>query len=350
MTMELLDLSDNSLAANAAAFGGAAAVIAYVGTRLASVADRLADRTGLGEAITGTIFLGLTTSLPGLTASITAALEGHAALAIANAVGGIAVQTAFIAAGDIAYRKANLEHAAASLPNMIQAALLVLCLALTMLGLSGPDAAVAHMHPITPILILAAGGGYWMLYRSRQEPMWRPRVTAETVEDVPDEASTREPLATLLLEFSVSAVLVVAAGALVAHTAGNLTQQAGISQTIAGGVFSAIATSLPELITTVAAVRRGALTLAVSDIVGGNFFDIIFVVAADIAYLEGSLFHAQGVGAREIFLLALAIVMNMTLLLGLLYRQREGPANIGFESALIVAEYAAGLLVLGLLF
>jgi len=122
-----------------------------------------------------------------------------------------------------------------------------------------------------------------------------------------------------------------------------------VSETVAGAVLSGVATSLPERVTTVAAVRRGALTLAVSDIVGGNFFDVLFVFAADIVYLRGSLYHAIGVGTREAFLTVLAIMLNVVLLLGLLYRQRSGPANIGFESVLMLVLYVGGLLVLAFL-
>jgi cation:H+ antiporter len=103
---------------------------------------------------------------------------------------------------------------------------------------------------------------------------------------------------------------------------------------------------LPELVTTIAAVRRGALTLAVSDIVGGNFFDVLFVFAADLVYLKGSLYHAPGVGDREVFLTALAITLNIILLTGLMYRQRSGPANIGFESVMMLVMYACGFVIL----
>ena len=111
-----------------------AAVIAIVGTRMTSVADRLADRTGLGEAFVGAVFLGAATSLPGITASVTAAIGGDGQLALSNALGGIAAQTAFLAIADIAWRKANLEHAAASVANMLQASLLVIILALIIIG------------------------------------------------------------------------------------------------------------------------------------------------------------------------------------------------------------------------
>ena len=80
-----------------AAFVGLAAVIAVAGTFLTRIADRLADVTGLGEALVGGILLGGVTSLSGITTSVTAAAEGHPELAFSNAIGGIAAQTVFLA-------------------------------------------------------------------------------------------------------------------------------------------------------------------------------------------------------------------------------------------------------------
>ncbi|MGD1912291.1 MAG: hypothetical protein ACFB2X_15970 [Rivularia sp. (in: cyanobacteria)] len=98
----------------------AAIVIGLVGTKMCKVADQLADATGWGEAVIGAVFLGGSTSLAGIVTSVTAALGGHAELAVSNALGGIAAQTAFVAVADLFYRKANLEHAAASVTNLIQ--------------------------------------------------------------------------------------------------------------------------------------------------------------------------------------------------------------------------------------
>ena len=198
-------------------------------------------------------------------------------------------------------------------------------------------------------LHVAASGGFWLVFRSSKEPMWRPTLTRSTVQDRPQEDHLRERLGALLADFAVNAALVTAAGAVIAYTTGNIVEETGVSKTVAGAVLSGVATSLPERVTTVAAVRRGALTLAVSDIVGGNFFDVLFVFAADIVYLRGSLYHAIGVGTREAFLTVLAIMLNVVLLLGLLYRQRSGPANIGFESVLMLVLYVGGLLVLAFL-
>ncbi|MFP5306816.1 MAG: sodium:calcium antiporter [Gammaproteobacteria bacterium] len=343
------DLSAYAWPVNAAVLAAAAGIIAWAGSRLAALADRFADRTGLGEALTGTLLLGLVTALPGLAASVTAALDGHPALAIGNAIGGIALQTTFLAVADLVYVKANLEHASASLLNLIQTAILAALLTLVLLGLSGPDVTIAHVHPITPLLLLAAAGGVWLVRRSRRDPMWQPRQTTATVADLPQAAHLRESLLRLTGSFAATAGVVTAAGAVVAHTAGNISERTGINDAVAGALLAGVVTSLPELVTTVAAVRRGALTLAVSDIVGGNFFDVLFLVVADLVYLRGSLYHAAGVGAREIFMTALAVALNVVLLIGLLYRQRAGPANIGFESALLLLIYLAGFAVLSLL-
>lgn len=327
-----------------ALFGLCGILIGLGGVRMASLADRLADRTGLGEAMMGGVFLGVTTSLPGISASVTAALDGYPSLAISNAMGGIAVQTAFLAVADLFHRRANLEHAAASAPNLVQSTLLVTLLCLVLLSMSGPDWTIGHVHPGTPILLLSYLFGLRLAFRTSRQPMWIPSLTQDTVEDRPSPDPGEAPLTAMWLQFSLAALVVMAAGVAIAHTAGVLVSRTGLSETVMGAVFTGVVTSLPELVTTIAAVRRGALTLAVSDIVGGNAFDVLFVCVADTAYLKGSIFHA--VGASEVFLVGLTMLLNLILLMGLIQRQQRGIANIGFESLLILIVYAAGISLL----
>jgi len=339
---------DLPLWADIAVFLAAAAVIGVAGVKAAGLADRLADRTGMGEAVTGTVFLGFLTALPGLLASVVAAMKGHAAMAISNAMGGIAVQTAALAVADIAHRSANLEHAAASVPNMMQATLLIALMVLVLAGLSGPDVTVSHVNPVTLLLLLTAAGGFWLVVGTRDQPMWQPTATEETVADEPEEAHKRQSLPKLVLGLIVAAGATGLSGALVAESAENIVEETDVPEVVVGGLFMALATSLPELVTSIAAVRRGALTLAVSDIVGGNFFDVLFVAAADLAYVGGSIYHARGVGMREVFLTSFTILLNVVLLAGLIFRQKRGPGNIGFESVLMLLVYLGGFLVLSL--
>lgn len=330
---------------SAAVLLGSALVIGRVGTRLAGLADVLADRTGLGEAFTGAVLLGASTSLPGLVTSITAAAEGHAKLAFANALGGIAGQTMFLALADIAHRGVNLEHAAASLPNIMNGTVLIGLLSIALLGVSGPQWTLLGIHPASALLVIAYVSGLYLVRGARTGPMWRPHRTRETRPDVPDDASVGGPPTRVLwVRFVLNAIVLGVAGWLVAQSGIAVSRATGLSETVVGALFTAIATSLPELVTSISAVRRGALTLAVGDIIGGNAFDVLFIAAADVAYREGSLYGA--LAAPEVFLVSLAILLTTVLVTGLLHRQKHGFANIGFESLLLLVFWLAGMVIL----
>ena len=108
-----------------AVFVVATIVVVLASIKATQLADTIADRTGMGEAMVGGLVLGGATSLSGVVVSVTAASSGDASFAISNAVGGIAAQTPFLAIADLIYRRANLEHAAAEATNLIQGVLLI---------------------------------------------------------------------------------------------------------------------------------------------------------------------------------------------------------------------------------
>ncbi|NBC12419.1 MAG: sodium:calcium antiporter [Gammaproteobacteria bacterium] len=331
-----------SLALTLALFIGGALVIAAVGSRLTRLADRLADLTGLGEAVFGAALLGAMTSLPGAVASITTAAAGRADLAVGNAVGGIAAQTAFLVLADLAYRKVNLEHAAASVTNMINGALLVALLSLALLAATGPELAIWGVHPASVMVLAVYVFGLRLAARTRDAPGWRPVRTRDTREDRPEEADTGGISRwRTWVGFVISAAVVGGAGWVVGISGIALVRHTGLSETLVGTLFTAVATSLPELVTALAAVRQGALTLAVGGIIGGNTFDVLFLVFSDVAYREGSIYHA--IGEQPLFVIALTILLTAFLLMGLIRRERKGLANIGFESVSVLVLYLLGL-------
>jgi cation:H+ antiporter len=277
---------------------------------------------------------------------VTAAAGGHADLAVSNALGGIAAQTVFLAIADMAYRKANLEHAASSLPNMLQGALLIAMLSLPLLGVAGPQVTLFGVHPVSVVLVAAYVFGMHMVSQVHKRPLWKPHLTAETLLDRADERNKAMSHQGLQwARFVAYGGVVGFSGFVVAKAGLALSAQTGISETMVGLLFTAICTSLPELITSVAAVRQGALTMAVGGIIGGNCFDVLFISFSDIAYREGSIYHA--IGTQQIFIIALTLLLTGILLMGLLRREKHGIANIGFESFLILVAYvvAIGILV-----
>jgi cation:H+ antiporter len=312
--------------------------------KLSAVADRIADRTGLGEALVGSLLLGAATSLSGLTMSVSAAVNGLADLAVSNSLGGIAAQTLFLVAADVAYRRANLEHAAASLENMMQATVLVGSLSLVILAIAAPGLSFLGVHPLSIFIFLFYLFGLKITQNAREVPGWRARATAETRQDEPETDDGKESTRRLFVTFIILALITAASGFIVSRAAEGATEVFGLSQSVAGAFLAAIVTSLPELVTTVAAVRRGALTLAVGGIIGGNAFDTLFIAASDIAYRDGPIYEA--VGSEQLFLTALALVMTAVLLMGLLRRQERGPAGLGFETWLVMVLYIGGAAIL----
>jgi cation:H+ antiporter len=327
----------------AAMFALATPVITFASTKLTILADRLADRTGWGEAAAGGVLLGASTSLSGMVASATAASQGFADLALANAIGGIAAQTSFLAVADMVYRKANLEHAAASLTNLNQATLLVVLLALPLTIAVLPPVTLFGLHPVSFAIAAIYLHAQQVIRASRLDPMWTPTVTSETRHDLASAEDTPDrPSLPLLLPFLMLALVVSAAGWLLANLAPLIAAQTGLSRGTVGALFIAVATSMPELVTTIAAGRRGALQLAVGGIIGGNTFDVLFLVVSDAAYGGGSVYHAAG--PQFLFWLSVSILMTGVLLLGLLRREPHGPANIGFEGIAIIAIYGGAIL------
>lgn len=337
----MIDVAEWTVTSSMLAFFVSALVLIWAGTRFTRVVDRLADRLGIGEAIAGAVLLGATTSLPGLIVTTLAAGRGEADLAVSNALGGIAAQTMFLAVADLVYRHANLEHAAASLPNLLQTMVLVALISLVLLAAVGPPVSVFGIHPVTVLLPVVYLVGLVLAKRTRDTPMWRPRATAETQADVPDPVAERSPLAPMLVEFLVLGIAVAACGFLVASAGLALTARTELSGTLVGGLITSVITSLPELVTVLAAVRIGAVTLAVGDIIGGNTFDVLFLAAGDIAYRSGSLYAA--IGDRTLFLAALTLLLTSIFAAGLIYRQKSG---IGFEGTMILAVYAVGFATL----
>lgn len=338
-----------SLSLNIIIFIAAALTIGFAGTALTRYADKLADKTGLGEAFIGAVFLGAVTSIAGIITSISAAYNGRPELAVSNAIGGIAAQTLFLCIADVTYRKVNLEHAAASLSNIMHGVLLIGLLILVLLGAASPDFTILNVHPISIIIFLIYIVGTRLISRSEKEPMWSPKKTSETVPKRSEEDHAKEvSLKTLIFKFFILSVVVGASGYVISITGIAISDMSNLSDGLVGSLFTAVATSLPELVVTLAAVRQKALALAVANIIGGNSFDVLFVAFSDVAYQDGSILHS--INNNQTFTICMTTLMVCVLIMGLLFRERKGFANIGWESALIMFIYLIGNLMLYFLF
>ncbi|MCX2723936.1 sodium:calcium antiporter [Roseibium salinum] len=325
-----------------AVFAGATVAVVVAGVRVARTADTLADRTNLGEVIAGALFVGASTSLPGAITSVSTAAQGFPSLAVGNALGGLTAQTAFLVIADIAYRRANLEHAAASATGLTQGVLLVVLLSLPLIASVQPAYTIWGVHPVSILTVLAYAAGLRLLRDVSNEPMWKPVQTSETREEVSSvsDAEARRSMSGLWTEFAIAAAVTALAGYVVGQVGIELVNRSGISATLVGTALLAVVNSLPELVTAIAAVRIGAVSLAVGDVIGGNAFEVLFLSAADVVS-EGSIYAAFTWQDQATALFAM--LMTGVLLLGLIRRERCGFGGIGFESALVLFLYAVSI-------
>jgi cation:H+ antiporter len=330
-------------------FVASSLVIAFAGSRLTTFADRLADLTGIGEALMGAVFLGVITSLSGIVTSVSAAYQNHPELSVSNAVGGIAFQTVFLAIADMFYRKANLEHASASLTNVLQSIMLILLLSFIMMMAFMKEFTIFNIHPGSILLIIFYLIIQRMISKVRKDPMWDPVDTEETNLDIADEdAEQKWNMTSTIIRFVIFAILIVFAGYFIMQSAVYIADNTGLSASLMGAVFTSLSTSLPELMVTVSAVRQNALALAVGNIIGGNTFDVLFISFSDVAYRQGSIFHAFN--DSHFFIFTITIIMTAILSMGLLYRQRHGFAGIGWESLWILLVFLGGYTTLFFMF
>ncbi len=120
--------------------------------------------------------------------------------------------------------------------------------------------------------------------------------------------------------YLVGAAVLVAAGVWLPFVASDLAKAMGWNQTFVGTLFVAAVTSLPEFVVTIAALRMGALDMAIANLLGSNLFNMLVLAIDDVAYRKGPLLsHVSPVHAVSAFS---AVIMTGIVVVGLLYRAK----------------------------
>lgn len=86
---------------------------------------------------------------------------------------------------------------------------------------------------------------------------------------------------------------IVVGGQFVVDSASKIATNFGMSETLVGLTIVAVGTSLPELVTSIVAARKGESDIAIGNVVGSNVFNILFVLAASAAITPMNI-NAQG--------------------------------------------------------
>jgi cation:H+ antiporter len=309
----------------------AGAAVVCAGVVLTTAADAIAERARLGRAWVGAILLAGATSLPELATDVAAVRIGAPDLAVGDLFGSSMANMAILAFLDLAWprravlRSVALEHALAAclgiVSNAVAAALILAAPAFTLLGAAPGAVFLAGMYVV----------GARAIHRATPRP-------------APAEDAGDRDLRAPIVRFLAAAAVVFVAAPLFARAAESIAVATGLGSTFVGTVLVGFATSLPELVACLAALRMGAVDLAVGNLFGSNAFNMAILLALDLAQPGASIFsvvsphHAlSGLFAVSLMGLGLAAIV---------YRAERRFRMIEPDSITMLFLYAMALAVL----
>jgi cation:H+ antiporter len=159
-----------------------------------------------------------------------------------------------------------------------------------------------------------------------------------------DDRAHRNSLTSLWLLFAGVSLVVLVGGWFATQSADVLAHQTGLGSAFLGATLLALATSLPELSTTIAASRNGRYSMAISNIFGSNAVDVSLLFLAELLYRGGTII-AHG-GESVVFVAAIGAIMTSIYLWGLMERENRTVLGIGWDSAAVLLVYLGGMAVL----
>ena len=323
-----------------------ATVIVIAGIKLTQHGDQIAELTGLGRLWIGTVLMAAATSLPEVFTDVSAALLDAPDLAVGDLFGSSLANMLILGIIDQAHRKQRIWQQAAF------GHILVASLAMALTGLAGLfillRANVVHGGVgIDSVLLLTIYVlGMRLVFRqenARHSEREREKVVES--EAAPDLLrDTHAGLRRAGIGFGVAALVLLVAAPLLASSAKGIAEQTGISTTYMGTSLVAIATSLPELVTSFAAVRLGAFDLAVGNLFGSNAFNMAVLFFVDVAYQKGPLLSV--VSPMHVMAALWGILLMNIGLMGIIYRAEKRFFLIEPDSFLMIVGYVIGMWLL----
>ncbi len=243
-------------------------------------ASGLAGKFGIPQLVIGLTIVAMGTSVPEAAVSITAALKGSADIAVGNVVGSNILNILIILGlasviSPLAVRKSTFRT---EIPFMVG-----ITVVFVFLGQTGSRVSRGEGMILWALFLVYLGYLYVLTRNGREEKQEDAKKTW-----------------VLLFYILFGAVVVVAGSNLTVDSATKIAKVLGVGDRFIGLTIVALGTSLPELVTSVVAAKKGNADIAVGNIVGSNIFNILFVLGTSalitpVPYQKG--FLADGIFA-----------------------------------------------------
>jgi cation:H+ antiporter len=144
------------------------------------------------------------------------------------------------------------------------------------------------------------------------------------------------------LNFAIAAVVIIGAAIWLAYIGDELASITGWGESFVGSLFLAIVSSLPEMAVCFAALRLGAIDMAVGDLLGSNMFNTgVIITAADLSYRQGPILASVSIG--QAFSAFIAVLMTGVVVAALRFRpKRKVFRLVSWDAFVLIVLYLVG--------
>ena len=314
----------------------AAVIIVITATQLAKYGDIIAIRTRLGGMLIGLLLLAGATSLPEVLTSISSLNQGAPNLAAGNLLGSNTFNMLLLAVLDITsrkqrvLRKAALKHALSGSLSIFMIGLVVFFILADIdlkVGWIGVDAIV-----IIAFYIIAV-----RLIRGNQLQVKVPEIEDEIPEGTPR-------LRTGIIGLVIAAGVLIFITPIMVQSANEIALETGLGATFVGTTLVALVTSLPELVTTLAAIKIGANDMAIGNLFGSNMFNMFAVGLTDLFFTKGRFLGE--IDPTFAIVGMLGLIMTGIGLVGNLAKLEKKIWFVEMDALLLILVYIAGMWLL----
>ncbi|MFO7583079.1 calcium/sodium antiporter [Guyparkeria sp.] len=241
-------------------------VLVWSADRFVEGAAATAKHLGMSPLLIGMVIMGFGTSAPEMVVSVMAAMDGSPGIALGNAYGSNIANIALIL-GFTALLAPLMVHS-----QVIRRELPILLMVTAVAAFQVSDGEITRFEAIV-LLVLLVGLLGWNIYQGR-----RGKVDALGGEVEQELAAHPMPMKKALVWVAIGLLLLVASSRLLVWGAVDIAQFFGVSDLVIGLTVVAIGTSLPELASSIAALRKNEHDMVLGNVIGSNLFNTLAVV------------------------------------------------------------------------
>lgn len=316
-------------------------MIVCSGAKLSKYGDIIAEKTGLSRAWIGVVLMASVTSLPELITGISSVTyAGVPDIAVGDVLGSCVFNMVILAILDAVHRpmpistKAHQGHVLSASFGLLL--LSIVCVSIFLRENLSPLGWVGPYSLLFVVIYLTA---------MRLVFSYEKRKVAEFLKEIVEELHYKDiGIRTAVLHYGINALVVIIAAMFLPKIGEGIAESTGLGQTFVGNILIAVSTSLPEVVVSIAAVKMGAVDLAIGNLFGSNIFDISILAIDDILFIKGPILSFAN--PNHLISALSAIAMTAIAVIGLTYRAEKKRWFLAWDSVAIIVLYISNIVLL----